>query len=80
MRAGKSVLVTLSVLGGLVVSAGIILLPAFVGAALAVAVAMLWCWWLEHQSLIDENTFGVWSYPFDVSTLRRNEEKMEGTD
>lgn len=67
MRASKPVLVTVSVLGVLVVFGGITVLPPFVGFVLAVAIAMLWCWWLEHHPSADESTFGVWSYRLDVS-------------
>ena len=69
MPANKVVLMTLSVFGGLVVLAAITLLPAFDGAALAVAIAMLWCWWLEHHPSVDESTLGVWSYRLDVSNV-----------
>ncbi len=76
MRASKPVLVTVSALGGLVVFGGTIVLPPFVGFVLAVAIAMLWCWWLERHRSLDESTFGVWSYPLEISTLRQDQEEM----
>jgi hypothetical protein len=68
--------VTLSVVGGLIVLAAITLLPAFEGAALAVAIAMLWCWWLEHHPSAGESASASgrldWTYP----TLRQDQEGM----
>ena len=79
MRANKVVLVILSVFGGLFVLAAITLLPAFEGAALAVAIAMLWCWWLEHHPSVDESTLGVWSYRLDVSNTPTGPRRDVGT-
>ena len=53
MRARKPFLLTLSVSGGLAVVIAILLLPSYAGAALAVAVAILWCVWLERHPPVD---------------------------
>ena len=79
MRARKPVLVTVSVLGGLIALVGITVLPAFVGFVLAVAIAMVWCSWLEHHPAVDASTFRVWSHPLEISMLPQERKEMQRT-
>jgi hypothetical protein len=51
----KPVLVTLSVSVGLVASGGLFVLPTYMGAALTLGIAMLWCWWLERDPATPSN-------------------------